>query len=127
MCLFLSVSAYELQNCPDPPPFQNGYMVNSDYSVGQSISFECYPGYILIGHPVLTCQHGINRNWNYPFPRCDGGLITFLKQFHFPHIYWCMKYYILEFINLFNQFLLGLYCIKLILLSISRIYHMSVS
>ncbi|KAB0373534.1 hypothetical protein FD755_015193 [Muntiacus reevesi] len=63
--------AYELQNCPDPPPFQNGYMVNSDYSVGQSISFECYPGYILIGHPVLTCQHGINRNWNYPFPRCD--------------------------------------------------------
>uniref|UniRef100_A0A5G2R948 CUB and Sushi multiple domains 1 n=1 Tax=Sus scrofa TaxID=9823 RepID=A0A5G2R948_PIG len=67
----LTYQAYELQNCPDPPPFQNGYMINSDYSVGQSISFECYPGYILIGHPVLTCQHGINRNWNYPFPRCD--------------------------------------------------------
>ncbi|XP_076997194.1 CUB and sushi domain-containing protein 1-like isoform X4 [Tamandua tetradactyla] len=50
--------AYELQNCPDSPPFQNRYMINSDYSVGQSISFECYPGYILIGHPVLTCQHG---------------------------------------------------------------------
>ncbi|XP_036084876.1 CUB and sushi domain-containing protein 1 isoform X1 [Rousettus aegyptiacus] len=67
----LTYRAYELQNCPDPPPFQNGYMVNSDYSVGQSVSFECYPGYVLIGHPVLTCQHGINRNWNYPFPRCD--------------------------------------------------------
>ncbi|XP_032960426.1 CUB and sushi domain-containing protein 1 [Rhinolophus ferrumequinum] len=67
----LAYQAYELQNCPDPPPFQNGYMINSDYSVGQSISFECYPGYILIGHPVLTCQHGINRNWNHPFPRCD--------------------------------------------------------
>ncbi|KAM6149501.1 CUB and sushi domain-containing protein 1 [Erethizon dorsatum] len=67
----LTYQAYELQNCPDPPPFQNGYMINSDYSVGQSISFECYPGYILIGHPVLTCQHGTNRNWNYPFPRCD--------------------------------------------------------
>ncbi|XP_017819080.4 CUB and sushi domain-containing protein 1 isoform X2 [Callithrix jacchus] len=67
----LAYQAYELQNCPDPPPFQNGYMINSDYSVGQSISFECYPGYILIGYPVLTCQHGINRNWNYPFPRCD--------------------------------------------------------
>ncbi|KAL0612952.1 CUB and sushi domain-containing protein 1 [Plecturocebus cupreus] len=65
------LKAYELQNCPDPPPFQNGYMINSDYSVGQSLSFECYPGYILIGYPVLTCQHGINRNWNYPFPRCD--------------------------------------------------------
>lgn len=74
----LSVSAYELQNCPDPPPFQNGYMINSDYSVGQSISFECYPGYVLIGHPVLTCQHGLNRNWNYPFPRCDGKFVVLL-------------------------------------------------
>ncbi|XP_019508240.1 PREDICTED: CUB and sushi domain-containing protein 1 [Hipposideros armiger] len=67
----LAYQAYELQNCPDPPPFQNGYMINSDYSVGQSISFECYPGYVLIGQPVLTCQHGTNRNWNHPFPRCD--------------------------------------------------------
>ncbi|EGV97116.1 CUB and sushi domain-containing protein 1 [Cricetulus griseus] len=67
----LSYQAYELQNCPDPPAFQNGFMINSDYSVGQSISFECYPGYILLGHPVLTCQHGTDRNWNYPFPRCD--------------------------------------------------------
>ncbi|XP_036065193.1 CUB and sushi domain-containing protein 1 [Onychomys torridus] len=67
----LSYQAYELQNCPDPPTFQNGFMINSDYSVGQSISFECYPGYILLGHPVLTCQHGTDRNWNYPFPRCD--------------------------------------------------------
>ncbi|XP_075853394.1 CUB and sushi domain-containing protein 1 isoform X2 [Microcebus murinus] len=67
----LAYQAYELQNCPDPPPFQNGYMINSDYSVGQSVSFQCYPGYILIGQAVLTCQHGVNRNWNHPFPRCD--------------------------------------------------------
>ncbi|KAM5264090.1 CUB and sushi domain-containing protein 1 [Ctenodactylus gundi] len=67
----LAYQAYELQNCPDPPPFQNGYMINSDYSVGQSISFECYPGYILIGHPVLTCEHGTRRDWSHPFPRCD--------------------------------------------------------
>ncbi|XP_036106445.1 CUB and sushi domain-containing protein 1 [Molossus molossus] len=67
----LAYQAYELQNCPDPPPFRNGYMVHSDYSVGQSVSFVCYPGYVLIGHPVLTCLHGTDRNWNYPFPRCD--------------------------------------------------------
>lgn len=73
-CHLFVISAYELQNCPDPPAFQNGFMINSDYSVGQSISFECYPGYILLGHPVLTCQHGTDRNWNYPFPRCDGRL-----------------------------------------------------
>ncbi|XP_075454326.1 CUB and sushi domain-containing protein 1 [Ascaphus truei] len=67
----LVYQAYELQNCPDPHPFKNGYIINSDYSVGQSISFECYPGYVLIGQTVLICQHGINRNWNYPFPRCE--------------------------------------------------------
>nr|XP_033792232.1 CUB and sushi domain-containing protein 1 [Geotrypetes seraphini] len=67
----LFYQAYELQNCPDPHPFLNGFIINSDYSVGQSISFECYPGYILIGQPVLTCHHGINRNWNYPFPKCE--------------------------------------------------------
>ncbi|XP_053315605.1 CUB and sushi domain-containing protein 1 [Spea bombifrons] len=63
--------AYELQNCPDPHPFKNGYIIGSDYKVGQSISFECYPGYVLKGQAVLTCQHGINRNWNYPYPRCE--------------------------------------------------------
>ncbi|XP_075058584.1 CUB and sushi domain-containing protein 1 [Mixophyes fleayi] len=67
----LVYQAYELQNCPDPHPFKNGYIINSDYSVGQSITFECYPGYVLVGHAVLTCQHGINRNWNYPFPKCE--------------------------------------------------------
>lgn len=73
---FCSLPAYELQNCPDPPPFLNGYIVNSDYSVGQSVSFECYPGYVLRGQPVLTCQHGINRNWNYHFPRCEGNFLV---------------------------------------------------
>ncbi|KAH0631151.1 hypothetical protein JD844_005313 [Phrynosoma platyrhinos] len=71
--------AYELQECPDPEPFANGIVRGAGYSVGQSISFECLPGYQLIGHPVLTCQHGTNRNWDYPLPRCEvpcGGNIT---------------------------------------------------
>ncbi|XP_036402136.1 CUB and sushi domain-containing protein 1-like [Megalops cyprinoides] len=67
----LSYQAYELQNCQDPSPFHNGYIINNEYSAGQSITFECFPGYVLIGHPVLTCQHGINRKWNHPFPRCE--------------------------------------------------------
>ncbi|XP_053254903.1 CUB and sushi domain-containing protein 2 isoform X3 [Podarcis raffonei] len=71
--------AYELQECPDPEPFANGIVRGAGYSVGQSISFECLPGYQLIGHPVLTCQHGTNRNWDHPLPRCEvpcGGNIT---------------------------------------------------
>uniref|UniRef100_A0A671RP15 CUB and sushi domain-containing protein 2-like n=1 Tax=Sinocyclocheilus anshuiensis TaxID=1608454 RepID=A0A671RP15_9TELE len=71
--------AYELQECPDPEPFHNGVVVGAGYNVGQSISFECYPGYQLMGHSILTCQHGTTRNWDHPFPRCEvpcGGNIT---------------------------------------------------
>uniref|UniRef100_A0A8D3E4V9 CUB and Sushi multiple domains 1 n=1 Tax=Scophthalmus maximus TaxID=52904 RepID=A0A8D3E4V9_SCOMX len=64
-------SAYQLQNCQDPFPFPNGDIINSDYSAGQSVTFQCYPGYVLIGHTVLTCLHGTNRKWNHPFPRCE--------------------------------------------------------
>ncbi|KAJ6652285.1 hypothetical protein lerEdw1_012753 [Lerista edwardsae] len=67
----LEYQAYELQECPDPEPFASGIVRGAGYSVGQSISFECLPGYQLIGHPVLTCQHGTNRNWDHPLPRCE--------------------------------------------------------
>lgn len=71
ICLF-SYQAYELQECPDPEPFRYGVVVGAGYNVGQSISFECYPGYQLMGHSILTCQHGTTRSWDYPFPRCEG-------------------------------------------------------
>ncbi|MEE6484219.1 hypothetical protein FKM82_013795 [Ascaphus truei] len=67
----LEYQAYELQECPDPEPFAHGVVRGAGYNVGQSISFECLPGYQLIGHPVLTCQHGTNRNWDHPFPQCE--------------------------------------------------------
>uniref|UniRef100_A0AAX7V257 CUB and Sushi multiple domains 1 n=1 Tax=Astatotilapia calliptera TaxID=8154 RepID=A0AAX7V257_ASTCA len=67
----LTYQGYQLQNCHDPFPFANGDIINNDYSAGQSITFQCYPGYVLIGHTVLTCLHGINRKWNHPFPRCE--------------------------------------------------------
>uniref|UniRef100_A0A8C5B874 CUB and Sushi multiple domains 1 n=1 Tax=Gadus morhua TaxID=8049 RepID=A0A8C5B874_GADMO len=67
----LTYQAFQLQNCQDPSPFSNGDIVNNDYSAGQSITFQCYPGYVLIGHTVLTCLHGTNRKWNHPIPRCE--------------------------------------------------------
>ncbi|MBZ3872256.1 CUB and sushi domain-containing protein 1 [Sciurus carolinensis] len=75
----LEYQAYELQECPDPEPFANGIVRGAGYNVGQSVTFECLPGYQLTGHPVLTCQHGTNRNWDHPLPRCEvpcGGNIT---------------------------------------------------
>ncbi|KAM4028719.1 CUB and sushi domain-containing protein 3 isoform 7-T7 [Anomaloglossus baeobatrachus] len=71
--------AYQLQSCPDPRPFRNGFVIGSDFTVGHTISFECYAGYSLIGESALTCLHGVSRNWNHPIPRCDalcGGNIT---------------------------------------------------
>ncbi|XP_067832359.1 CUB and sushi domain-containing protein 3 [Heptranchias perlo] len=74
--------AYQLQSCPDPRPFRNGFVIGYDLSVGRTISFECLLGYTLIGEAALTCLHGISRNWNHPIPRCEalcGGNITALN------------------------------------------------
>lgn len=68
----LSILAYELQRCPDPRPFRNGVVIGSDFGVGMTISFQCLPGYTLLGEASLTCLHGISRNWNHPVPRCEG-------------------------------------------------------
>lgn len=72
------LSAYELHECPDPQPFANGIVMESGYNVGQSISFECFPGYHLVGHFVLNCRHGVDRNWDYPIPRCEGTILLFI-------------------------------------------------
>lgn len=73
VCVCVSFSAaYQLQSCPDPRPFRNGIVIGTDFSVGMTVSFECQPGYSLIGEASLTCLHGISRNWNHPLPRCEG-------------------------------------------------------
>uniref|UniRef100_A0A3B5MXX0 Sushi domain-containing protein n=1 Tax=Xiphophorus couchianus TaxID=32473 RepID=A0A3B5MXX0_9TELE len=74
LCISIIVSpAYQLQSCPDPRPFRNGIVIGTDFSVGMTVSFECLPGYSLIGEASLTCLHGISRNWNHPLPRCEAG------------------------------------------------------
>lgn len=93
-------SAYQLQSCPDPRPFRNGIVIGSDFSVGMTVSFECLPGYSLIGETSLTCLHGISRNWNNPIPRCEGSFIadTFPGLLRFLHILsWCVKFNDLSF------------------------------
>uniref|UniRef100_UPI00358FCE16 CUB and sushi domain-containing protein 3-like n=1 Tax=Myxine glutinosa TaxID=7769 RepID=UPI00358FCE16 len=75
----IAYEAYQLSLCPEPTPFRNGVVIGSDYSVGKSISFECFHGYTLVGPSVLTCQHGLSRNWDHGVPKCEalcGGNIT---------------------------------------------------
>ena len=47
-------------------------VIGSDFSVGLTVSFECLPGYSLLGEASLTCVHGTSRDWNHPVPRCEG-------------------------------------------------------
>lgn len=75
--ILVSISpAYQLQSCPDPRPFRNGIVIGTDFSVGMTVSFECLPGYSLIGDASLTCLHGTSRNWNHPLPRCEGDYLN---------------------------------------------------
>nr|XP_051694518.1 CUB and sushi domain-containing protein 2 isoform X5 [Oryctolagus cuniculus] len=67
----LEYQTYELQEFPDPEPFTNGIIRGADYNVGQSVTFECLSGYQLMGHTILTYQHGTTLNWDHPLPRCE--------------------------------------------------------
>lgn len=80
--------AYQLQSCPDPQPFRNGIVIGTDFSVGMTVSFECLPGYSLIGEASLTCLHGISRNWNHPLPRCEGNSDCYQCTFHYVSFVW---------------------------------------
>lgn len=108
MSLFL---AYQLQNCQDPFPFPNGDIINTDYSAGQSITFQCYPGYVLIGHTVLTCLHGTNRKWNHPFPRCEGKWYFFIYNGMWKklHIFYCFYLGELKVGNYFKIIIIKLF------------------
>lgn len=89
MCVSFS-PAYQLQSCPDPRPFRNGIVIGTDFSVGMTVSFECQPGYSLIGEASLTCLHGISRNWNHPLPRCEGN--TEGRPLTFSSVMWPFKH-----------------------------------
>ncbi|XP_069920024.1 CUB and sushi domain-containing protein 2-like [Oryctolagus cuniculus] len=67
----LEYQTCELQEFPDPEPFTSGIIRGADYNVRQSVTFKCLPGYQLMGHTILTCQHGTHQNWDHPLPRCE--------------------------------------------------------
>jgi hypothetical protein len=50
--------------CPTPAEPTNGGKIGSNYKVGQSVSFFCYPGYQLLGTKEVQCTQ--NGTWNPP-------------------------------------------------------------
>uniref|UniRef100_A0A674JCE4 Sushi domain-containing protein n=1 Tax=Terrapene triunguis TaxID=2587831 RepID=A0A674JCE4_9SAUR len=63
----------EIPRCPNPV-IEHGKQVSireTEYTVGNSVEFQCESGYILKGNKSIECQ--ANRTWNPPVPSCIKG------------------------------------------------------
>lgn len=58
-------------SCPDLPEIQNGWKTTSHIALvrGARITYQCDPGYDLVGHETLTCQ--LDLSWNSQPPFCE--------------------------------------------------------
>lgn len=69
MLLFSEVSRND--SCPDLPEIQNGWKTTSHAALvrGAHITYQCDPGYDLVGSETLTCQ--VDLSWNTQPPFCE--------------------------------------------------------
>uniref|UniRef100_A0A8C0YNN2 Seizure related 6 homolog like n=1 Tax=Cyprinus carpio carpio TaxID=630221 RepID=A0A8C0YNN2_CYPCA len=58
-------------SCPDLPEIQNGWKTTSHTTLvrGARITYQCDPGYDLVGSETLTCQ--VDLSWNTQPPFCE--------------------------------------------------------
>lgn len=58
-------------SCPDLPEIQNGWKTTSHAALvrGARITYQCDPGYDLVGSETLTCQ--VELSWNTQPPFCE--------------------------------------------------------
>uniref|UniRef100_A0A671SWW5 Seizure related 6 homolog (mouse)-like n=1 Tax=Sinocyclocheilus anshuiensis TaxID=1608454 RepID=A0A671SWW5_9TELE len=58
-------------SCPDLPEIQNGWKTTSHAVLvrGARITYQCDPGYDLVGSETLTCQ--VDLSWNTQPPFCE--------------------------------------------------------
>lgn len=68
-CLFSEVSRND--SCPDLPEIQNGWKTTSHIALvrGARITYQCDPGYDLVGRETLTCQ--LDLSWSSQPPFCE--------------------------------------------------------
>lgn len=66
----------ELQSssCGNPGVPPKGVLYGTRFDVGDKIRYSCVTGYILDGHPQLTCiANSVNTaSWDFPVPICRG-------------------------------------------------------
>ncbi|KAL7829636.1 hypothetical protein AOLI_G00305210 [Acnodon oligacanthus] len=66
----------ELQSssCGNPGVPPKGILYGTRFNVGDKIRYSCVTGYVLDGHPQLTCvtNAGNAAVWDFPVPICRG-------------------------------------------------------
>uniref|UniRef100_A0A3Q2NST9 Seizure related 6 homolog n=1 Tax=Fundulus heteroclitus TaxID=8078 RepID=A0A3Q2NST9_FUNHE len=57
--------------CPELPEIPNGWKSTShpDLIHGTVVTYQCYPGYALVGSEILMCQWDLS--WSGDVPKCD--------------------------------------------------------
>ncbi|XP_010780278.1 seizure 6-like protein, partial [Notothenia coriiceps] len=58
-------------SCPDLPEIQNGWKTTSHIALvrGAQITYQCDPGYDLVGRETLACQ--LDLSWSNQPPFCE--------------------------------------------------------
>lgn len=74
----LSTEVSRNDSCPDLPEIQNGWKTTSHIALvrGARITYQCDPGYDLVGHETLTCQ--LDLSWSSQPPFCEKSRSYFL-------------------------------------------------
>ncbi|KAL6091468.1 hypothetical protein STEG23_018303, partial [Scotinomys teguina] len=59
-------------SCGNPGVPPKGVLYGTRFDVGDKIRYSCVTGYILDGHPQLTCiANSVNTaSWDFPVPIC---------------------------------------------------------
>ncbi len=56
--------------CGDPGVLNNGAKDGNLYYYLNSVSYSCFPGFVMHGESTISCQQG--AVWSGPIPFCEG-------------------------------------------------------
>lgn len=61
-------------SCGNPGVPPKGVLSGTKFDIGDKIQYSCVTGYILDGHPLLTCiaNSANTASWDFPVPICRG-------------------------------------------------------
>lgn len=81
-CLCLSVSS---GGCQPLPEIENGAIVVSGLSTGDTATYSCNDGFHLVGDPTRTCT--VDRVWSPDAPLCRGTVYMYIILYIILYMY----------------------------------------